>query len=47
MIGDEDVSEWMRRRPDTVHIVVDGAGHSIQGDKPIEMAILIEALMTR
>ena len=47
MIGDEDVTEWMRRRPDTVHIVVDGAGHSIQGDKPIEMAILIEALLAR
>ena len=47
MIGDEDVAEWIRRRPDTVHIVVDGAGHSIQGDKPLEMAVLIEALMAR
>jgi len=37
----------MRRRPDTVHVVVEGAGHSIQGDKPLEMAALIEALMTR
>ena len=47
VIGDEDVAEWIRRRPDTVHIVVDGAGHSIQGDKPLEMAVLIEALMAR
>ena len=31
VIGDDDVAEWMRRRPDTRHIVVDGAGHSIPG----------------
>lgn len=47
VIGDEDVAEWMRRRPDTTHIVVDGAGHSIQGDKPLEMAALIEDLLER
>ena len=47
VIGDEDVAEWMRRRPDTTHIVVDGAGHSIQGDKPLEMAELIEGLLER
>ncbi|MEM9465399.1 MAG: alpha/beta hydrolase [Actinomycetota bacterium] len=47
VIGDEDVAEWMSRRPDTVHIVVDGAGHSIQGDRPLEMARLIEELLER
>ncbi len=47
VIGDEDVDEWMQRRPDTVHIVVPGAGHSIQGDKPMEMASLIEDLLER
>ncbi len=47
VIGDEDVAEWMRRRPDTVHVGVDGAGHSIQGDKPLEMAAEIEALLAR
>ncbi len=45
VIGDDDVAEWMRRRPDTRHIVVDGAGHSIQGDKPIELAAHIEDLL--
>ena len=45
VIGDEDVAEWMRRRPDTTHIVVEGAGHSIQGDRPIEMARLVEDLI--
>jgi len=47
VVGDEDIEEWMNRRPDTVHIVVDGAGHSIQGDKPIELAALIEDLLAR
>ncbi len=47
VIGDDDVEEWMRRRPDTIHIVVDGAGHSIQGDRPMEMAGLIEDLLSR
>ncbi len=47
VVGDEDVEEWMRRRPDTIHIVVAGAGHSIQGDKPIELAGLIEDLLAR
>ncbi len=47
VIGDEDVAEWMKRRPDTIHIVVDGAGHSIQGDRPMEMAGLIEDLLAR
>jgi len=47
VVGDEDVEEWMRRQPDTVHVVVDGAGHSIQGDRPIELAGLIEDLLAR
>jgi pimeloyl-ACP methyl ester carboxylesterase len=47
VIGDEDVTEWMKRRPDTIHIVVEGAGHSIQGDKPMEMAAHIEDLLAR
>ena len=46
VIGEEDVAEWMSRRPDTTHIVVEGAGHSIQGDRPVEMARLIEDLIT-
>jgi len=47
VVGDEDVEEWMKRQPDTVHAVVDGAGHSIQGDRPIELAGLIEDLLAR
>ena len=35
VVDDADVAEWMRRLPGTVHEVVDGAGHSIQGDRPL------------
>ena len=47
VVSDDDVAEWMRRQPDTVHVVVPDAGHSIQGDKPLELAALIEDLLTR
>lgn len=47
VIDDADVAEWMRRLPGTVHVVVDGAGHSIQGDRPLELAAMIEDLMAR
>jgi pimeloyl-ACP methyl ester carboxylesterase len=41
VVGDEDVEELVRRQPDTRVVVVDGAGHSIQGDKPLELAALL------
>ena len=47
VIDDADVAEWMRRRPGTDHVVVDGAGHSIQGDRPLELVALIEELLVR
>ena len=42
VVSDEDVEEWRRRQPTSEVVVVDGAGHSIQGDKPVELAALIE-----
>lgn len=45
VVGDEDVAEWLRRQPGTTHVVVAGAGHSIQGDRPIELARLIDGLL--
>jgi pimeloyl-ACP methyl ester carboxylesterase len=42
VVGDEDVDEWRRRLPNSEVIVVEGAGHSVQGDKPVELAALIE-----
>ena len=47
VVDDDDVAEWMRRLPATEHVVVDGAGHSIQGDRPIELAGLITGLLAR
>ena len=47
VVDDADVAEWTRRLPGTVHVVVDGAGHSIQGDRPLELAGLIEELLAR
>ena len=47
VIDDTDVAEWTRRLPETVHAVVEGAGHSIQGDRPLELVELIEDLLAR
>ena len=41
VVGDEDLAEWRRRRPDDPVVVVHGAGHSIQGDRPLELAGLV------
>ncbi|MEZ5206321.1 MAG: alpha/beta hydrolase [Acidimicrobiales bacterium] len=38
VVDDEDLAELRRRKPDVRITVVDGAGHSIQGDKPVELA---------
>ena len=47
VVGDADLDEWMRRVPHSEHVVVEGAGHSIQGDRPLEMAGLIEGLLAK
>lgn len=41
VVDDDDVAELQRLRPDARLMVVDGAGHSIQGDRPLELAALI------
>ena len=43
VVGDEDVAELLRRRPDAVVVPFEGAGHSIQGDQPLELAALLDA----
>jgi pimeloyl-ACP methyl ester carboxylesterase len=45
VVGDEDVDELRRRQPDVRVEIVPGAGHSIQGDRPIELAHLLEAFV--
>ncbi len=38
VVDDADVVELKRRKPDAQVLVVDGAGHSVQGDRPIELS---------
>ena len=45
VVGDDDVAELGRRRPDATVVEVD-AGHSVQGDQPLELARIIEATIT-
>jgi pimeloyl-ACP methyl ester carboxylesterase len=41
VVGDEDIDELRRRRPRVEVVTVEGAGHSIQGDRPVELAQLL------
>ncbi|HEX4244039.1 MAG TPA: alpha/beta hydrolase [Acidimicrobiales bacterium] len=41
VVDDDDVTELLRRRQDAEVIVVDNAGHSIQGDRPVELARIL------
>lgn len=43
VVDDDDVAELRRLRPDARVVVVDGAGHSVQGDRPLELADLLRA----
>jgi pimeloyl-ACP methyl ester carboxylesterase len=47
VVGDEDVVELLRRQPDCEVVVVDGAGHSVQGDRPIELAGILDEFLGR
>lgn len=42
VVDDGDETEFRRRLPDAVVARVDDAGHSVQGDTPLELARLIE-----
>ena len=41
VVDDADVAELMRRQGRAAVLVIDGAGHSIQGDKPRELAAFL------
>lgn len=45
VVDDDDVAESRRQQADIDVRVVDGAGHSVQGDRPLELAALIDALL--
>lgn len=42
VVDDDDVTEARRRQPGITVEVVDGAGHSVQGDRPVELAALLD-----
>jgi pimeloyl-ACP methyl ester carboxylesterase len=42
VLGDEDEEELRRRLPSARVVHFEEAGHSIQGDMPLELAALIE-----
>ncbi|GAA2437875.1 alpha/beta hydrolase [Actinomadura vinacea] len=42
VVSPDDITEFTRRRSQARIETVEGAGHSIQGDKPVELAHLIE-----
>ena len=41
VVDDGDVAELLRRQPSARVEIVDGAGHSIQGDRPLELTALL------
>jgi len=41
VVDDDDVAELRRRQPTAEVVVVEGAGHSVQGDEPLELAALL------
>jgi pimeloyl-ACP methyl ester carboxylesterase len=45
VVSDDDVAELTRRQPAVRVAVVEGAGHSVQGDQPLELARLIQELL--
>ena len=47
VVGDDDVAELQRRQPAAEVVVVDGAGHSVQGDRPVELAGIIAGFLAR
>lgn len=44
VVGDDDIEELLRRRPDAQVVEFEGSGHSIQGDEPVALATLISEL---
>jgi pimeloyl-ACP methyl ester carboxylesterase len=47
VVTDAHAEEFARRQPTARIISVEGAGHSLQGDKPVETAALLEEFLER
>jgi pimeloyl-ACP methyl ester carboxylesterase len=44
-VTDEAIAEWRRRQPHVAVVVVEGAGHAVQSDKPVVLAGLLSDLL--
>ena len=47
VVDDDDEAELLRRLPDARVEHVAEAGHSVQGDTPVELATLLDAFLLR
>jgi pimeloyl-ACP methyl ester carboxylesterase len=45
VVDDADEAEFHRRRPGDRVVTVEGAGHSIQGDRPLELARILDGYL--
>ena len=45
VVDDADEAEFHRRRPDDRSVTVADAGHSIQGDQPVELARILSEFL--
>jgi pimeloyl-ACP methyl ester carboxylesterase len=45
VVDDSDVAELQRRQPTCTVVGVEGAGHSIQGDRPLELAGILSGFL--
>ncbi len=46
VVDDDDIAEFQRRQPTADVVVVEEAGHSVQGDRPVELAALLTEFST-
>jgi pimeloyl-ACP methyl ester carboxylesterase len=47
VVSDEDEAELRRRQPDAQAVTIGGAGHSVQGDQPLELARILTEFLER
>ncbi len=45
VVDDADVDELLRRQPTAAIVGVEGAGHSVQGDRPLELAGILDSFL--
>ncbi len=45
VVDDADATEFLRRRPSDSIVTVEGAGHSIQGDRPLDLARIVSGFV--